>query len=71
MMVLYDQDEVVEMYGRSKRREGKMEGAVEMCQGFGMTMKDTISEIAEKFGLSAEDAKSEVKLYWKKASRAH
>lgn len=71
MMVLYDQDEVVEMYGRSKRREGKMEGAVEMCQSFGMTMKDTISEIAEKFGLSAEDAKSEVRLYWKKTSRAH
>ena len=70
MMVLYDQDEVVEMYGRSKQREGRMEGAVAMCQRMGMTLKNTIAEIASQFELSDEDAKVEVKQYWKKPTKS-
>ncbi|MBR0091621.1 MAG: hypothetical protein IJP92_07970 [Lachnospiraceae bacterium] len=70
MMVLYDEEQVVESFGRRKKREGKIEGAVEAFQSVGMTMKDTIEKIAEKFELSDEDARSEVRQYWKKSARS-
>ena len=70
MMVLYDQDEVVEMYGRDKKREGRIEGAVAMCQRMGLSLKNTIAEVASQFDLSNEDAKNEVRQYWKKPARS-
>ncbi|MBR0172975.1 MAG: hypothetical protein IJQ21_09300 [Lachnospiraceae bacterium] len=70
MMVLYDQDEVVEMYGRSKRREGEIKGTIETLQSVGMSMKDAISQIAGKFDLPEKEAKTEVSQYWKKSARS-
>ena len=70
MMVLYDQDEVVEMYGRSQRREGEIKGTVETLQSVGMAMKDVVAQIAGKFDLPEKDAKTEVTQYWKKPARS-
>lgn len=45
--------------------DGKIEGAVEMCKEFNISLQDTIQRIAEKFDLPLQKSEEEVKKYWK------
>lgn len=64
-MQLYDQEEIMRMHILSERRDAAILTAVEICQEFKMTFKDTVDKIAEKFSLSSERAEEEVLEYWK------
>lgn len=50
------------------RTEGRMEGIralIETCQDFGISKKDVLLKIAEKFSLSDGDAEKYINEYWK------
>lgn len=47
------------------RIEGKIEGAVETCRNFNMTLEKTIQYISDHFTISIQQAEEEVKKYWK------
>ena len=50
------------------REEGRQEGIkalAETCQELGLTKEDAIGKIAQKFGLSDEEAARETEKYWK------
>ena len=70
MMVLYDEDQVVEMYGRRKMNEGEIKGTIETYQNLGMKKGDAVVEIESRFDLTLEEARKTVSQYWKKLARA-
>ncbi len=46
------------------REESKIEGAVLMCKNLGVSLADTIKQIAETFHLSESESNETVKQYW-------
>lgn len=62
MFILFDQDYNTEFYGRKQ----KISGAVEMCKDFGLSIKDSVSKIAEKFDITQERAERYVNEFWEK-----
>lgn len=57
MFTLFSQEYNTEAYVR----EREVKSAIEMCQDFGSSMKETINKIAEKFNLSKDIAAGYVK----------
>ena len=60
MFILFDQDYNTKLYGI--RRE--IIGAIKMCKDFGLSIKDSVSKIAEKFGIAKERAERYVNEFW-------
>lgn len=46
------------------REESKIEGAILMCKNLGVSLADTIKQIAEMFHLSESESNETVKQYW-------
>ena len=46
------------------REESKIEGAILMCKNLGVSLTDTIKQIAEMFHLSESESNETVKQYW-------
>lgn len=46
------------------REESKIEGAILMCKNLGVSLTDTIKQIAEMFDLSENESNETVKQYW-------
>lgn len=46
------------------RMDSKIEGAVETCRNFNMTLQKTIQYISDHFAISMQRAEEEVKKYW-------
>lgn len=46
------------------REESKIEGAILMCKNLGVSLTDTIKQIAEMFNLSESESNETVKQYW-------
>ncbi|MCM1239948.1 MAG: transposase, partial [Lachnospiraceae bacterium] len=46
------------------REESKIEGAILMCKNLGVSLSDTIKQIAEMFHLSESESDEAVKQYW-------
>ena len=64
MVTLFNQEYAMEVYGREQKRDGKIEGAVEMCQKFGATIEEAIRKIAANFGLTEEASSKYVRKFW-------
>ena len=60
MFILFDQDYNTKLYGDKR----EIIGAVEMCKDFGLSIKDAVNKIAEKFEFSKERAERYVKEFW-------
>ena len=60
MFILFDQDYNTKLYGD----KCKIICAVEMCKDFGLSIKDTVNKIAEKFEFSKERAERYVNEFW-------
>ncbi|MCM1045989.1 MAG: hypothetical protein NC417_10810 [Candidatus Gastranaerophilales bacterium] len=46
------------------REESKIEGAILMCKNLGVSLTDTIKQIAEMFHLSESESDEAVRQYW-------
>lgn len=45
--------------------KGKIEGAVETCQRFNMSLQETVQYIADNYRLSLQEAEEKVTSYWR------
>lgn len=68
MLTLFSEDEIMEMYTRSERREAALDSAIkttiEEGRYYGATKQDTAVRIREKFNISQDDADAMIKKYW-------
>ncbi|MBQ4431909.1 MAG: hypothetical protein II877_10425 [Synergistaceae bacterium] len=72
MVMLFDQDYAMGVYGRERERVGekrgkkcgKIEGVVETCRKLGATIDDAVRMIMEDFGLSQEAALKQIRELW-------
>ena len=60
-MTLFDQNKAVELYAK----EREIRGIVETCQEFGTPIKDIISHLSKRFGITPDESADQVKTYWK------
>ena len=65
-------EEIAEMAKDEGKAEGKAEGVrvgikalAEICEKLGVPFEQTVEMVTEKFGMSSEDARESVELYWK------
>lgn len=69
MVTLFNEDEIMDMYVKSERKEAAAEAAVrsmvETCQDLGETINNTIIRIQTKFNLTRLDAQKMTEMYWK------
>ncbi|MBQ6971385.1 MAG: hypothetical protein IJP86_03405 [Synergistaceae bacterium] len=76
MVMLFDQDYAMGVYGRERERigekrgekrgvkQGKIQGVVEACRKLGATVDDALRMIMEDFGLSQEAALRQIRELW-------
>ena len=64
MVALYDEQEVMDRYVASEKREISIQTTVEDCQFFGQSLTDAIECVASRFNLTPTVAEQKVKRYW-------
>ncbi len=55
----------IEEIRSDSKLEGKLEGAVETCQRFNMSLRETVKYISGNYSLSLQEAEKKVTSYWK------
>ena len=73
MKLLFDQDYVMEVYGKEREKlgeqrgtlKGAIQGTIETFQEVGKTASEVIHRLVVKFSLSQEEAEKYVHEFWK------
>ena len=64
MVALYDEQEIMDRFVASEKRESAIKGNIEAYQDAGLTREETESKIIKRYQISSEEASEKVNLYW-------
>lgn len=64
MVALYDEQEIMDRFVASEKKESKIQTSVEDCKDFGLSKSEAVNRIIAKYNLLKDEAKEKVDLYW-------
>lgn len=64
MVALYDEQEVMDRYVASEKKESEIKATVKMYHFFGRSIEEAIDGLVSQFGLSEESAEEKANQYW-------